>query len=591
MENTALAAEATLQLRVPHLRHVSQAIQNKRGLSSPRSLTIDRDVRVQARARGVPPQATRGRPTLLDYEMAEAHDEPTTSLQNGHEAPQDMADTTLRDRGSSGASSDSDGGERPVRRKLKKTSIAGLSSRAQESPDKRPHPLQETTSSESAPLHTSDQQPTSLRGRPARKRSFDDLQNDESVAISQAEADDPPHAKNGHHKRMRSRDLSSSEHVSLPGKSDNGITTPLEEEEESDMDAQKSPGGPGVLVDSTIDENVTKDPEDSTDPQDMIRPKKKRSRDQSDKEDNSALDTSELQPPSSSQKEAEPDKKRHREEEQATSAGLDEPSRTSTPPSGFANASTASPFGSFTSPKKSALSSVSRPADASAFKSSGLSAFASSEKSPFGAVGSASTGFGGTTNSGGFASASTKVGFGAASNTSAFGNVPTASPFGGTSTTGFGGLGSLQPSSGFGSLGSFGGGLRGDLGTPSTTLGGGGSGSNFAGPPSSQNTFGLPSTTKQKAFGAPEGDDDSGSGSDSGSQNDEDGEPEETVIREARLKEQIDRECPNLFSCPNSANTADQVKLVKRKKKFSSNVERNYTTSRIKSGKSEVWAT
>ena len=493
------------------------------------------------------PQATRAQSTLSDYEMAEAHNESTTRLQNGHEAPQDMADTTLRDRASSGASSDSDGGERPVRDKLKKTSIAGLSSRAQASPDKVPHPLQESTSSEPAPLQTSDQQPTSSRGRPARKRSFDDLQNDGSVATSPTEADEPPHAKTGHHKRMRSRDLSSSEHVSLPGRSENGITTPLEEEEESDMDAQKSPGGPGVLVDSSIDGNVSNDPENLSDPLDMNRPKKKRSRDQSDKEDSSTLDASESQPPSSSQKENEPDKKRHREEEQTTSAALDEPSRTSTPPSGFANASTASPFGSFASPKQSTLSSVSKPADPSAFKSSGLSAFASSEKSPFGAVGSSSTGFGGTTNSSGFASTTTSSGFGAASSTSAFGNIPTTSPFGGTSTAGFGGLGSLQPSSGFGSLGVFGGGLRGDPKPPSTMLGGGSS--NFAGPPSSQNVFGLPNATKQKAFGAPEGDDDSGSDSESGSQNDEDGEPEETTVREARLKEQTDRECPIFFSC------------------------------------------
>jgi hypothetical protein len=43
-------------------------------------------------------------------------------------------------------------------------------------------------------------------------------------------------------------------------------------------------------------------------------------------------------------------------------------------------------------------------------------------------------------------------------------------------------------------------------------------------------------------------------------------------------------------SLAGSANTLDQAKLVKRMKKFSSNVERNYTISRIKNGKSEASA-
>lgn len=440
-----------------------------------------------------------------------------------------------------------------MRDKLKKTSIAGLSSKAQAGTDNRPHPLQESTSSEPIPSSTSDQAPTSSRGRPARKRSFDDLQNDGSSTASQAEADDPPPAKNGHHKRMRSRDLSSGEHVSLPGRSENGVTTPLGEEEESDMDAQKSPGGPGVLVDAAIDDTVTLLPETSTDPEDMISPKKKRSRDQFDKEAGSTLDTSEPQLPSSSQKESEPDKKRYREEEQAAAARAYEPTKTTGRSSGFANASTASPFGSFARPSKSTLSPETKPAEPSAFKSSGLSAFAGSEKSPFGAVGSTSSGFGGTTSSGGFASIPTSGAFGGASIIPAFGNARAMSPFGVTSAAGFGNLGSLPPTAGFASSSGFGGGLgsglgggiRGDLGGPSATLGE--SRSTFGGPSGLTSSFSGPSTTKQKAFGAPDVDDDSGSGDESGSQNEEDGEPEETHVREARLKEQTDRKCRSLY--------------------------------------------
>jgi Ran-binding protein 3 len=478
--------------------------------------------------------------------MADLHEQLTVDMQNGHETPQDMVDTTIRDRATSEGSSDSEGGERPVRDKLKKTSIAGLSSRAQAGTDKGPHPLQESISSErvqsDAPNHAS----TSSRGRPARKRSFDDLQNDDTTTASQAEVDEPEPAKNGHHKRMRSRDISSGEHVSLAGISENGITTPLEEEEEeeSDMDAQKAPGGPGVLVDASIDGKVAKAPENSTDPESMLSPKKKRSRDQSDREDDSTLDTSEVLGPSSSQKESEPDKKRHREEEQAALLAADEPTTTLAPSNGFTNASTASPFGSFLSPKNSILSPETKPAEPSAFKSSGLSAFASSEKSPFGAIGSTSSGFGGTTSSGGFASATTSSGFGGATTTPAFGNTGATSLFGGTSTAGFGSLGGLSITGGFGSSSGFGGGiaggLGGNLGSPPSTLGEGRSA--FAGAPSSKSVFGLPSTTKKKAFGAPEADDESGSGDESGSEKDEDAEPEETHAREARLKEQTDRE-------------------------------------------------
>lgn len=496
------------------------------------------------------PLATSVPSALSPYDMAVQHDPLTTGLQNGHEALQDIADTTIRDRASSEGSSDSEGGERPVRDKLKKTSIAGLSSKTQAGTDKGPHPLQESISSESAQTDAIPHATTSSRGRPARKRSFDDLQNDDTTTASQVEADEPEPAKNGHHKRMRSRDISSGEHVSLAGISENGITTPLEEEaEESDMDAQKAPGGPGVLIDATTNENINSIPAASTDAESMLSPKKKRSRDQFDKEDGSTLDTSEVQPPSSSQKESEPDKKRHRDEEQGALEPLDEPMIASVPSTGFTNASTASPFGGFISPKKSAHSPETKPAEPSSFKSSGLSAFASSEKSPFGAIGSTSSGFGGTPSSGGFASATTSGGFGGASTTSAFGNAAATSPFGGTSTAGFGSLGGLPTTGGFSSSSGFGGalagGLGGGLGSPAATLAKGSSA--FAAAPSSKSAFGQPSTTKQKAFGAPDADDDRGSGDESGSNKDEDGEPEESHLREARLKEQTGRECTTLY--------------------------------------------
>jgi Ran-binding protein 3 len=478
--------------------------------------------------------------------MAEPNDESAGYLENGVHAAEETMDTRTRDRASSGGSSDSEGGERPVRDKLKKTSIAGLSSKARAGTEKGPHPLQEFTTVEPALLSSSDQLPTSSRGRPARKRSFDDLQNE----ASQAEADEAPPAKNGHHKRMRSRDVSSGEHVSLPGMSENGIASPVEEE--SDLDAQKSPGGPGVLVDASISDAVTPPPETSTDPESMISPKKKRSRDQFDTEDNSTLEPIEPHTLSSSQKkESEPDKKRHREEEQAAFLGEVEPMTTIAPPSGFANTSSASPFADFASPKppgKQALSPHIKPAEPSAFKSSGLSAFASSEKSPFSAFGSPSkSGFGGTTSSGGFGAATTGSTLGGSS-TSGFGNTGATSPFGARTGSGFGSLSGLGSTTGTVSAGGFGGGLG--VGLVGTHAPAGESTSTFGGPPGSRSTFGRPSTTKQKAFGAPEDEDDSDSGEDSDSQDDEGGEQEDSHhAREARLREQTDRKYLLIVCC------------------------------------------
>jgi Ran-binding protein 3 len=469
--------------------------------------------------------------------MAEPNDESTGYLENGIHAAEETMDTRTRDRASSRGSSDSEGGERPVRDKLKKTSIAGLSSKARAGTEKGPHPLQESTTVEPALLSSSDQLPTSSRGRPARKRSFDDLQNE----ASQAEADEAPPAKNGHHKRMRSRDVSSGEHVSLPGMSENGIASRVEEE--SDLDAQKSPGGPGVLVDASISDAVTPPPETSTDPESMISPKKKRSRDQFDTEDNSTLEPIEPHTLSSSQKESEPDKKRHREEEQAACLGEVEPMTAVAPPSGFANTSSASPFGDFASPKSpgnQALSPQIKPAESSAFKSSGLAAFASSEKSPFGAFGSPSkSGFGDTTSSGGFGAAMTGSTLGG-SLTTGFGNTGATSPFRARTGSGFGSLSGLGSTTGIVSADGFGGGVGPGLG--GTHAPASGSSSTFGGLPGSRSTFGGPSTTKQKAFGAPEDEDDSDSGEDSDSQDDEGGEQEESHhAREARLREQTDR--------------------------------------------------
>lgn len=189
--------------------------------------------------------------------------------------------------------SDGDGAERPVREKLKKTSIASLAQytnsrtnpalHSDELPSTQEHPVEQADVDSDAA--------TPMRGRPARKRSFDDLQKGDTqntVAASQLGGT----AENGsYHKRMRSRDTSGSEELIANGQPQ---TEPLEyhdeeeeEEEESDIDARRSPGGPGVLVEPPAIRESTPPPTKPTvDSNSILSPKKKRSRDQFDKDHN-----------------------------------------------------------------------------------------------------------------------------------------------------------------------------------------------------------------------------------------------------------------------------------------------------------------
>jgi Ran-binding protein 3 len=85
---------------------------------------------------------------------------------------------------------------------------------------------------------------------------------------------------------MRSRDTSGSEELIANGQPQ---TEPLEyhDEEESDADARRSPGGPGVLVEPPAMKESTPPPTQPTaDSNSILSPKKKRSRDQFDKDHN-----------------------------------------------------------------------------------------------------------------------------------------------------------------------------------------------------------------------------------------------------------------------------------------------------------------
>ena len=181
--------------------------------------------------------------------------------------------------------SDGDGGERPVREKLKKTSIASLaqytSSRANAA--LQSDELSSTTESRGEQADIANDAGGAMRGRPARKRSFDDLQKGDTQSINTASQMGVTEEKGSQHKRMRSRDISSGEGLVSNGQSP---TEHLEyHDEENDVDARRSPGGPGVLVEPPAMTETTPPPTQArADDNTILSPKKKRSRDQFDKD-------------------------------------------------------------------------------------------------------------------------------------------------------------------------------------------------------------------------------------------------------------------------------------------------------------------
>ena len=184
-----------------------------------------------------------------------------------------------------GEASDGDGGERPVREKLKKTSIASLAqyTNFRNTPALQQDELPTTTESRGEQTDISSDATSAVRGRPARKRSYDDLQNEDTQSAAPASQVAGTADKGSHHKRMRSRDISGGEGLVSNGQP---RTEPLEhhDEEESDIDARRSPGGPGVLVEPPPVTGTTPPPTKFTANDTILSPKKKRSRDQFDKD-------------------------------------------------------------------------------------------------------------------------------------------------------------------------------------------------------------------------------------------------------------------------------------------------------------------
>jgi Ran-binding protein 3 len=192
--------------------------------------------------------------------------------------------------------SDGDGGERPVREKLKKTSIASLAqyTNSRTNAALQSDELSSTAESQAEQADITNDADDAMRGRPTRKRSFDDLQKEDTQSLNTASHIGVTEEKGSHHKRMRSRDISSGESLVSNGEPH---TEHLEyhDEEENDGDARRSPGGPGVLVEPPAMTETTPPPSQvKADGNTILSPKKKRSRDQFDKDQDSKDEGSDI---------------------------------------------------------------------------------------------------------------------------------------------------------------------------------------------------------------------------------------------------------------------------------------------------------
>ena len=180
------------------------------------------------------------------------------------------------------SASDNDTSERPVREKLKKTSIATLpkygvaAARADEPVDDDHHmaalPMAHKTSSD---FESTDQD---TRGRPTRKRSFDDLEaTDESSSANKPSSKNSEKDNHEGHTRKRSRDIRADDSSRESGRRKSSRDNPVLEEEADEGDEDDNmkvsqergctPPGPLEAMDEDVGPGV-------------LSPRKKRSRDQ-----------------------------------------------------------------------------------------------------------------------------------------------------------------------------------------------------------------------------------------------------------------------------------------------------------------------
>ncbi|MCJ1314843.1 hypothetical protein MMC15_000155 [Xylographa vitiligo] len=323
------------------------------------------------------------------------------------------------------SASDGDAGERPIREKLKKTSIAsipkyGIAEAHAILDEPEEHPDTVMASQEATEETPPEIQQVAVefieRGRPHKKRSFDDI---DAVETSK---EDPLGASMSAHARKRSRDVRSVEgKISASRRRSPEVSV---QEEIEALESQKQDSAlRDELEDTTIKENVSKPPSETADhemQESVLSPKKKRSRDQFESESHRE------------QKIAATDENRARrrssEEDRPVTAGSEvvesntneqsnqngnviiptepsieteaaKPKLTLPPGSGFANTSAASPFSTlsgkpsvFKSPSSfgTNTSNQETQTSSSAFASSGFAALAGPSTSGFSTFGTAS---------------------------------------------------------------------------------------------------------------------------------------------------------------------------------------------------------
>ena len=187
------------------------------------------------------------------------------------------------------SASDNDTSERPVREKLKKTSIASIPKSgtnpprngvaiqptpgvAPQNPEKGSLGGQEAVKAEPEP-----------RGRPLRKRSFDDLEAEEDTAGDRTVADQSGHS------RKRSRDVRVGEDIKgderVPGTGQ--VSVQEEDEDEAgmvDKDLRESRGWETEEIAKNLPPSSHQDDADQEMRDSAFSPRKKRSRDQFDTE-------------------------------------------------------------------------------------------------------------------------------------------------------------------------------------------------------------------------------------------------------------------------------------------------------------------
>ncbi len=137
---------------------------------------------------------------------------------------------TLSQQPTSASTSDNDTSEKPVREKLKKASLASISkiTTVAEPPTTQP------TDSVSAPADAvpvaDNPKVGKSRGRPIRKRSFDDLESSEKDHIA-IPNDEQPELRNGHI-RKRSREVHTGGFPKAESNPQEAVATPVQEEVE-----------------------------------------------------------------------------------------------------------------------------------------------------------------------------------------------------------------------------------------------------------------------------------------------------------------------------------------------------------------------